>query len=58
VLEEPVGGAHRDPTLMATRLREALVQELDLLTTKGVTELVEERYLKYRHVGPFVEALD
>jgi acetyl-CoA carboxylase carboxyl transferase subunit alpha len=55
VLEEPVGGAHRDPALMASRVRDALVQELDLLLTKGAAELVEDRYLRYRHVGPFIE---
>jgi acetyl-CoA carboxylase carboxyl transferase subunit alpha len=56
ILEEPVGGAHRDPTLMASRLREALQQELNFLTARGVSELVEDRYLRYRHVGPFMEA--
>ena len=35
VLDEPVGGAHRDPVLMAARLKDALLQELDVLDEQG-----------------------
>ena len=53
ILPEPLGGAHRDPAAMAQTVREALLAELDQLMGMGVADLLEARYRRYRHLGPF-----
>lgn len=55
IIPEPVGGAHRDPVLSATRMGEALRRHLNELRTMSPEELVEQRYQKYRSSGVFVE---
>lgn len=55
ILPEPLGGAHRDPAAMAQTVRDALVAELDQLVSLGVSDLLEARYRRYRHLGPFDE---
>lgn len=55
VLEEPRGGAHRDKAAMAATLKEALIEELDQLSTVEIDDLLERRYLKYRRIGEFLE---
>ena len=56
VLEEPLGGAHRDHHQMATRLKTYLSKTLNNLESKTADELVEERYEKFRRIGVFVES--
>ena len=56
VLEEPLGGAHRDHHQMATRLKTYLSKTLNTLESKTADELVEERYEKFRRIGVFVES--
>jgi acetyl-CoA carboxylase carboxyl transferase subunit alpha len=49
IVPEPVGGAHRDPSLMAERLAKALGEEIDTLSAMkpdARTVLREERYLR------------
>ena len=53
IIEEPLGGAHRDPLLMANRLKEALVAELQSLQNLKSEELVSNRYHRYRKLGTF-----
>jgi acetyl-CoA carboxylase carboxyl transferase subunit alpha len=53
VLEEPPGGAHRDPAGMAASLRSALLRHLDQLQSLPVDELLALRYAKYRGIGKF-----
>jgi acetyl-CoA carboxylase carboxyl transferase subunit alpha len=55
VVPEPIGGAHRDPSTMAQRLREAILAELETLLRLGIPELLESRYQRYRQLGPFME---
>lgn len=55
VVSEPLGGAHRDPTQMAFRLKTYLVDCLDELTQVPVDKLLEQRYLKFRAMGKFLE---
>ncbi len=56
VVEEPTGGAHRDPALMAESLRRALVQELSSLDGLSAEALVAARHEKLRAYGQFTEA--
>lgn len=55
VLQEPLGGAHRDHHQMATRLKSYLSRTLGELETKTADELVDERYEKFRRIGVFLE---
>lgn len=51
VIEEPVGGAHRDPKTMALRIKERLLSHLKELKQKPVNTLLEERYQKLLKIG-------
>ena len=55
VLEEPLGGAHRDHHQMASRLKTYLSRTLGDLEQKTAEELVESRYEKFRRIGVFLE---
>ena len=55
VISEPLGGAHRDHHLMASRLKLYLRGTLRELTAKPVDQLVEQRYQKFRNFGVFLE---
>jgi acetyl-CoA carboxylase carboxyl transferase subunit alpha len=56
VLEEPLGGAHRDHHQMASRMKTYLSKTLTALEKKSPDELVAERYDKFRKIGVFVES--
>jgi acetyl-CoA carboxylase carboxyl transferase subunit alpha len=51
VIEEPVGGAHRDPKMMALRIKERLLHHLSNLKKKPVNVLLEDRYQKLLKFG-------
>jgi acetyl-CoA carboxylase carboxyl transferase subunit alpha len=55
VIEEPLGGAHRDPHQMAARLKMYLVKTLRELKSKEINSLLDERYGKFRQMGVFLE---
>ncbi len=55
VLDEPLGGAHRDHHQMATRLKSYLSRTLSDLEDRTAEELVESRYKKFRDMGVFLE---
>jgi acetyl-CoA carboxylase carboxyl transferase subunit alpha len=55
IVEEPLGGAHRDPAATAQALREALIRNLDALVGRDAGTLVEGRYAKFRAFGRFEE---
>ena len=55
VLEEPLGGAHRDHHQMASRLKTYLSRTLTDLETKSTDELLDARYEKFRRIGVFLE---
>ena len=55
VIDEPRGGAHRDPRLMAARLKTYLERTLKELGSLPIEKLVENRYEKFRRMGAFLE---
>jgi acetyl-CoA carboxylase carboxyl transferase subunit alpha len=55
VLEEPLGGAHRDPGAMAVDLKAALVRSLDELVPLSVDELRERRRARIASFGVYSE---
>ncbi len=56
VIEEPLGGAHRDPDAMAVSLRQALQEELSVLSNMSSDVLLANRLEKLRAYGQFKEA--
>ena len=56
VIDEPLGGAHRDPHQMANRLKRYLLKQLGELSGKSSDELVSSRYEKFRRIGVFLES--
>jgi acetyl-CoA carboxylase carboxyl transferase subunit alpha len=56
IVQEPAGGAHRDPAAMAKSLAEAISRHLKELRRLPVQELLERRYRKHRSVGKFRSA--
>lgn len=55
VIEEPVGGAHRDHYQTAARLKMYLAKNLRELSEKPTDELLAERYDKFRKIGRFLD---
>ena len=56
VIEEPLGGAHRDHHQVASRIKMYLVRALRELTTQSTDELLAARYEKFRRMGVFLNA--
>ena len=55
IIYEPVGGAHRDHHLMASRLKLYLKKALRELMGVPLDELVENRYQRFRRMGVYLE---
>lgn len=55
VIEEPLGGAHRDVDLMSENIRQALGEAVSELRALSKDELVEQRYKKIMSFGHFNE---
>ncbi|HXH00875.1 MAG TPA: acetyl-CoA carboxylase carboxyl transferase subunit alpha, partial [Xanthomonadaceae bacterium] len=56
VIREPIGGAHRKPQQMATRLKTVLRNELDALEGVPIDQLLEARYRRLRGYGAYEAA--
>ncbi|MDR3232259.1 MAG: acetyl-CoA carboxylase carboxyltransferase subunit alpha [Planctomycetaceae bacterium] len=56
VIEEPLGGAHRDPHLTASRLKHFLRSSLKSLMKLPIDRLVSQRYERFRKLGQFEES--
>ncbi|HYW03181.1 MAG TPA: acetyl-CoA carboxylase carboxyltransferase subunit alpha [Gammaproteobacteria bacterium] len=55
VIDEPLGGAHRDRQAMAAGIREFLLESLDELESLPVDELLARRYQRLAGYGSFRE---
>ena len=53
IVEEPLGGAHRDPLATATSLKRALTDSLRALKRLSVDELLARRHEKLMNYGVF-----
>ena len=51
IVDEPTGGAHRDPAGAAESLKAALLQELESLRVMASDQLMSDRHEKFRHMG-------
>ena len=50
-IEEPLGGAHREPEVMARRIREHLVTQVARLSSMETDVMLEERYRRLMSYG-------
>ncbi len=57
VIEEPLGGSHRDPRQMAARLKAYLTKTLDQLVKVSPDDLATDRYDKFRKMGTYLEQM-
>lgn len=55
VIDEPLGGAHRDPEQAAQLLQNWIVKQLDELSELSPDELVNGRYERFRKLGAYHE---
>jgi len=55
IVEEPLGGAHRDYDLVAQNLKHALVEQLTYLKTVSLDKLLEDRYQHLMAIGNYEE---
>jgi acetyl-CoA carboxylase carboxyl transferase subunit alpha len=55
IINEPLGGAHRDHTGMAQNLKKALQDALRSFANKGIDELIEARFDRLMNYGKFKE---
>jgi acetyl-CoA carboxylase carboxyl transferase subunit alpha len=58
ILEEPLGGAHRDPVAMSATLKEALIRHLDALDALPVDQLRAQRSARVASFGVFTEGAE
>jgi acetyl-CoA carboxylase alpha subunit len=55
VIDEPDGGAHRDPALAAHRVGDAIAAALGELSALDAATRLDRRYAKFRAMGAFVD---
>ncbi|MCK4846994.1 MAG: acetyl-CoA carboxylase carboxyltransferase subunit alpha, partial [Deltaproteobacteria bacterium] len=55
IIDEPLGGAHRDAKAASENLKTAIVKSLDELKDLSVDQLLQGRYDKFRSIGVFKE---
>jgi len=55
IIEEPAGGAHRQPIVTAHLMRDAVTRQLTELKKLSTEALLDGRYRKYRAIGQVVE---
>jgi acetyl-CoA carboxylase carboxyl transferase subunit alpha len=51
IIEEPLGGAHRDYEMMSTNLKIKVLESYDELKDLSIEELKDQRYEKFRKMG-------
>jgi acetyl-CoA carboxylase carboxyl transferase subunit alpha len=52
-IEEPLGGAHRDPQFVAERIRASMLRFLKQVEGMSVDALLAKRYDRFRKIGAF-----
>ncbi|MFH1245976.1 MAG: acetyl-CoA carboxylase carboxyltransferase subunit alpha, partial [Candidatus Omnitrophota bacterium] len=55
IIQEPLGGAHRDPAVCANNIKAAIEKYLQELLPLPKEELLERRYARFRKIGMFSE---
>lgn len=55
VIEEPLGGAHRDPEAVAAGIKKAALKHIKKLISLSKEDLLSSRYERFRKIGRFDE---
>jgi acetyl-CoA carboxylase carboxyl transferase subunit alpha len=55
IVQEPPGGAHRDPAMAAAALKAAIVESLEALDRKPLETMLAERRARFLGLGAFTE---
>jgi len=55
IIQEPMGGAHRNPQLTSEAISAFLKESLKKILEKPIDNLPETRYIKFRKIGVFEE---
>ena len=55
IIEEPLGGAHRNPGLVIAQVQNYILRSIRELKEKKLNDLLEERYQKFRKMGAFYQ---
>ncbi len=53
IVEEPLGGAHRDPQATAAAMKKVILALIEELSRLSIPELLTHRYEKYRQIGAY-----
>ncbi|MEO1955866.1 MAG: acetyl-CoA carboxylase carboxyl transferase subunit alpha, partial [Gammaproteobacteria bacterium] len=51
IVDEPLGGAHRNPDQAALLLKKSIIENLDNLKSIPISSLIETRYTKLMSYG-------
>jgi acetyl-CoA carboxylase carboxyl transferase subunit alpha len=55
-INEPLGGAHHDPQMTYKNVKQFILEQCQTLKRIPKSLLLEQRYLKFRRIGEFVQA--
>ncbi len=55
IIEEPLGGAHRNHDAMANSLKRRLIENIETLEAIGIDNLLDQRYQKLMNFGRYKE---
>jgi len=55
IIPEPLGGAHKNTAVAAATLKNAIVEELDILVKLKPEKLLEDRLEKFARLGEYIE---
>ena len=55
IIAEPLGGAHHNPSVVYNNIKRFIGEQCDMLKRIPANLLLEQRYLKFRHMGRFTE---
>lgn len=55
IIEEPLGGAHQNPTEVYKKVREFIGEQWSILKRMPLDCLLEQRYQKFRRMGKFAQ---
>jgi acetyl-CoA carboxylase carboxyl transferase subunit alpha len=53
MIEEPLGGAHHDPSAIYRNVKNYIIGQWNILKAVPIDALIEQRYQKYRRMGKF-----
>ncbi len=55
IIEEPLGGAHRDLNAISDKMKQIVLEHLEVLQRLGIEELLKQRYQRLMQYGKFTD---